>query len=208
MKRILFFIILVISIIITGCQHSIKNTKKENENNQNLTQGSIEDKIKTINSIPKLNSNKILELVNSGSSMFHAVVEAGEGITDCKFPEEKYYTINGNDYKYFCSKIDTKEKLTIFLQTIFTERIRNKILDDLDLVVHNGKILTSGAGIGDGYDWGEAKINLINQNKNIAIVTFQVSLIIDSTKKNKIKLEFMYMKNVGWRINSNPEILY
>jgi hypothetical protein len=112
----------------------------------------------------------------------------------------KTFIYKGTEYRYFCSELDTKEKLVKYLNEVFTLNAINKGIKKYRFIEYHGKLAQPNGDGGSLLEWDKAKAKLIYQRKDIRLYEFSVPYG-DPVEYEKRKVTFVKVRN-KWQINA------
>ena len=177
----LLFMIIIVASLFTGCT-SIKEVKE------------------TKSVIPEINAQTALQLRNEAIAKYYAVfVDGGE---QCTSSLDERLADKEEFYYYYCSDMDTKEKIKQYLKGSFTDTIVNHLLDTETIKMINGKLTYSPADVGSMLEWDQAKIKSITGSQTEKEITFEVPDVDGEIET--IKFELQCEEDNRWKINTYP----
>lgn len=194
MKRLWVLILIFSLVLIYGC------FQKDNTNNVNSQVDS---------EISKLAKEEALEIVNKANDKYYIVTNGGYGLPNCEFENKKPVEINGNQYLYLGTSLDTVYEFNKYLGDVFTDKTIQAIKESLSIIVYRDKLLRLNADAGGGSMWAGAEIISLEQDGKTTEVEFKVPWEIDDTEFDIINITFRFIQNKGWLIDTDePSILY
>jgi hypothetical protein len=114
------------------------------------------------------------------------------------------------NYRLLSEDIGTKEKLTAYLQEIFTADAVTAFINDQFsrklLLEEAGQLAQPDGDRGSLLEWNRAKIAKLAQSGQKATATLQVPLGDQGVET--FTIQFAYQKEQGWRIVTSPQHIY
>ncbi|AZK48454.1 hypothetical protein EIM92_21635 [Paenibacillus lentus] len=179
----LYIIGLISALLLTGCNSSKRVTDTEDS-------GPL-----------SLNDQVVLQLQDEAiAKLYAALAEGGEQCTASLAerladPEEYYY--------YFCGDLDSREKLTAYFRTSYTEAVVSEMLDTYPIKVINDKLAFLPYEVGSMLEWEEAKVIEITDFEEKSEITFEVPDVDGETEV--IKVDAVYEDIDGkWKLDTVP----
>lgn len=109
-----------------------------------------------------------------------------------------------NGFYFYSEELNSTEKLTKYLNEVFTDNVTTTIVNDLTLKVVDGRLAFQSR------DWGsyssnlKADIKIIEESKNSRTLEFNYSEFKSPEKTiSSSKVEYRYLESKGWRITSS-----
>ncbi|GAA4722518.1 DL-endopeptidase inhibitor IseA family protein [Brevibacillus fulvus] len=159
--------------------------------------------------VTEMNEQAAVKLVTEGMKRYWHVMSGGEGAggTTDGGPIATV-TVNGQEYRYLGSDLETKEKLTAYLAQVYTPEAIAQLLKDANLVEHEGKMVQPNADGGSMLRWEDALASLIDGNEE----SKQYELKVPYGEGNDVEFAVVEvdMKKLaqGWLINTSPAQLH
>lgn len=195
MKHLWIIVIILALVLLSGC-----DSKQNNDNNVNS---------QTTQDLPNLTEEEAFKIVREACQKYSIVIRLGYDIPNCESESKGMIEINGSDYIYFGSSLDTIEEFNEYLGDVFTEKSIQAIMDTQKIIIHEGKLLRLNADAGSGSMWGSAAIISMSQNGETAEVEFKVPWEVDETRFDNIQYTFKYIQDRGWLLDTEePDWLY
>ncbi|WP_054955735.1 DL-endopeptidase inhibitor IseA family protein [Paenibacillus dakarensis] len=111
----------------------------------------------------------------------------------------------GDHYRWMGNDLDTKAKLSAYLQEVYTkervERFLSSQLASGNLAEKDGRLAQPNADGGSILDWANAKIELTGESKNHK--TFRYIVPAGGSDKKTMNIGFSYVEGSGWRIDED-----
>lgn len=180
----IFFIVGLIAILfVSGC-----NAKKPAKETETM--------------IPEIDEQMVLKLRNEAIEKYYVVFSEGgeqcstsldERLAD---PEEYYY--------YYCSDLDSKEKIKEYLKGSYTEAIVDQMLDTDAIKTINGKLAYLPSDVGSMLEWEKAEVVQIKDDQNKKEIEFRVPDVDGVVEIIKIQIVYEERESGGWRIDTYP----
>jgi hypothetical protein len=145
---------------------------------------------------PELSQELALKLRAEGLEHLSTFIDGGSacGQTEKKTPANK------KGYYYYCSDLDTYEKMYQYLEETFTHDIAKNLIDSV--VVINNRLSYQGVGWGSNNEWSKASGMIVSRDEETIIYKFIVPNFVEESPAAEIQIEYKYTPNKGWRINS------
>ncbi|GAA0133209.1 hypothetical protein YSY43_00490 [Paenibacillus sp. YSY-4.3] len=106
-------------------------------------------------------------------------------------------------YYYFCDDLNSREKLTAYLRTSYTESVVREMLDTNGIKVINDKLVYLPYEVGSLREWEEAKVIGITDFKEKSEITFEVPDVDGETEV--IIVDAVYETMEGkWKLDTAP----
>lgn len=153
-------------------------------------------------SVPELSEELALKLRAEGLERLSTFIDGG---SECDQVEGKA-PADKEGYYYFCSDLDTYEEMDEYLEETFTPDITKKLIESV-VVVNNNRLSYQSVGWGSMNDWSRANGTIASRDEKTIIYKFRVPAFGDSYPPDEIQIEYEYIANKGWRINSPARIL-
>ncbi|MBU7314289.1 IseA DL-endopeptidase inhibitor family protein [Paenibacillus oleatilyticus] len=195
MKKLFLLLVLFIAVLgLTSCSdYASSGIPKEEINGKNQN-----DSEKT--TIAQFGEKEALALRNKAMNHYFNVLDGG---SDCK--DQQKSTPVSEDYFYnFCDDLDTIDKLTVYLEEVFTKEITSDFIRSSDYKIINNKLSYQSLGWGSLNDWEKATVKLVADNGNAKSFEFTVPSAEESMGDTIINIKFIYVLQKGWRIASQP----
>ncbi|MFK7692111.1 DL-endopeptidase inhibitor IseA family protein [Paenibacillus sp. HJGM_3] len=146
-------------------------------------------------SVPELSEELALKLRAEGLERLSTFIDGGSECDQGKAPasQEGYY--------YFCSDLDTYEEMYEYLEETFTPDITKKLIESV-VVVDNNRLSYQSVGWGSLNDWSRANGTIASRDEKTIKYKFRVPVFGDSHPPSEIQIEYEYIPEQGWRINS------
>ena len=123
-----------------------------------------------------------------------------------KESEYKSFPYKGTTYRYMASNLDTKKELRNELEKSVTRKIANQFIKDRKIIMHNNKLAQPEADGGSLLQWEKSNAKVLKSKKDFAVVELTVP-IGDTNTVDKYKIEYEYIKRLGWRISKLPVLV-
>jgi hypothetical protein len=208
------FVIILLSMVISACEENkeVKNYTYDSVNRstkmtlpnekKHENDNTIKDAIPKNDVIPKEDStlsNEEAELLRDQAFHHFYVVTMGGGENGKpESADKKEY------YFYYSENLNNREKLSSYLNEVFTSEVTSEIMMSLSLKIINGRLAFQPLEWGSMRDWGQAKVKVNEDRGDVKILAF--TFFDDGEGKQEKKyVEFHKVKNWGWRIASMPE---
>ncbi|AGX03979.1 MULTISPECIES: IseA DL-endopeptidase inhibitor family protein [Bacillaceae] len=111
----------------------------------------------------------------------------------------KTFQYKGTEYRYLCSEINTKAKLTKYLNESFTLNAIDKGYKKYRFIEYKGKMAQPNADGGSLLQWNKAKAKLIYSRKDIR--QFEFTVPYGEKQHEKKKVTFVKVRG-KWQINA------
>lgn len=169
-------------ILMTGCGlHEMTNAKKN------------------VPMIPALDEKDALTLREEANARYYSVFHDGgeecKDLTDERLANDEYYY-------YFCHDLDSLDKIKESLQTVFSKEVASELINSYPTEEINDKLAYLPYDAGSMLNWDEAKGTLSDDQTGMKKYEFIVPDLDGVTES--IEIEFVYVENRGWRINTEP----
>jgi len=106
---------------------------------------------------------------------------------------------------YYCEELNSPEKISKYLEEVFTNNETSQIMKDLKIKYYDGKPSFIPSDSGSMNDWTKANGTIIKQSKNQITYEFIVPLRIESTiPPAVVQIDYVYESGKGWRMNNIP----
>jgi iseA protein len=112
----------------------------------------------------------------------------------------KTFQYKDTEYRYLCSEINTKTKLTKYLNESFTLNAISKGYKKYRFIEYKGKLAQPNADGGSLLEWNKAKAKLIYSRKGIRQFEFTVPFG-EKIQYEKKKVTFVKVRG-NWQINA------
>jgi hypothetical protein len=143
---------------------------------------------------PKLTEKEAKDLARNSYEAFNYLLEGGEKST----VDEKIFKLRILD-----QNIDSEQKVIALLKKYFTSERARIIYETLGFETVNGMFYKELSDICGIFIWENAIIYDIKFNKNMARAVFLVPFESETgTRYKETVVEYIYLKDQGWRINS------
>lgn len=93
-----------------------------------------------------------------------------------------------------------------YLEETFTHDIAKKLIESVVVVINN-RLSYQRVGRGSMNDWSRANGMIVSRDEQTSIYKFKVPVFGDDYPANEIQIEYNYIANQGWRINSPVRLL-
>ena len=84
------------------------------------------------------------------------------------------FEYKGTEYRYLCSELDTRKKLTSYLNEVFTLNAINKGITKYGFIEYKGKMAQPNADGGSLLEWEKAQGKLIYQREDVRLYEYLV----------------------------------
>ncbi|MCP3776601.1 IseA DL-endopeptidase inhibitor family protein [Paenibacillus sp. MZ04-78.2] len=197
-KRKSFLIVLLIATGgLTSCN---KHASSEPLRQEISSSGNNE---KTEIQIEKLNEKDALALRNKAANHYFNVLDGGTDRT----AQQKSTPLTEDYFYNFCDDLDTIDKLTAYLEEVFTKEITADFIKTSDFKMINNKLSYPSLGWGSLSDWEKAAVKLKADEGNVKTFEFTVPSVEESMNDETVSLEYKYVPQKGWRVASRPSKL-
>lgn len=145
----------------------------------------------------EMNEQNAVKLTAEASKRYWHVVSGG------KVKEEmKTFKLNGTEYRYLGKDLDSKAKLTAYLQDVYTPTTVEKIIKSLKIVEHEGKMAQPNADGGSLLDWQSAQASLIDQKGDSK--SYELQVPIGNGSNVQFEVYEIPMKKQGnvWKVDT------
>ncbi|WP_218033994.1 IseA DL-endopeptidase inhibitor family protein, partial [Paenibacillus koleovorans] len=208
--RIFGTIILLMLVFVTSSCANNKRDKVTNYSTLNIPQTTSlsSSSSPSPNSTPSPSPSQAsinldtIEAVRLRNVAFEHYVNVKQGGSIC-LNNELNTPVNNEGYYYFCSDLDSIDKLELYLNKVFIEQVTKQILESLNVKKINNKLAYQQADGGSMNDWAKATVKLINKEKNTCSYEFLVPTA-DGAKSQIILVNYIYIENAGWRVGTTP----
>lgn len=152
------------------------------------------------NDIPALTKKEAMTLRNQAIIRFADITMSG----GCSYGEIMEAATPDYDYYYFCEKLNTLEKLTSYLEEVFTGELTEELLKSRDVKVINNRLAFSVGDWGSMNDWANAKVNLKSRPSKDRVIYEFIVPDVDGNNPESIEIEYVYVPDKGWRVVTAP----
>ncbi|WP_167357218.1 DL-endopeptidase inhibitor IseA family protein [Paenibacillus pectinilyticus] len=164
---------------------------------QNLVIGNNQNQ-----SVPELSQELALKLRAEGLKRSSTFIDGGSACDQV----ERNTQANQDGYYYFCSDLDTYGEMYQYLEETFTHNIAKKLIESVVVVINN-RLSYQSVGWGSMNDWSRAIGMIASRDENTITYKFKVPVFGDDYPTDEIQIEYKYITNKGWRINSPARLL-
>ncbi|TBL74676.1 DL-endopeptidase inhibitor IseA family protein [Paenibacillus thalictri] len=147
--------------------------------------------------VHQLSQELALNLRSEGLERLSTFIDGGSACDQV----ERNTPANAEGYYYFCSDLDTYEKMYPYLEETFTHDIAKKLIESV-VIVMNNRLSYQKVGWGSINDWSRANGTIKSGDEETVVYKFNVPVFGDDSPANEIQIEYKYVTNKGWRINS------
>lgn len=119
------------------------------------------------------------------------------------------FLVEGMDYRYLGTDLDTKEKLYAYLERFFTREAVDDFIKHARIIEYNGKMAQPNADGGSILQWDQAEASLAKEEPGVQQYEFKVPFGDGaSVQFQPVMVEMKQLKgNKGWRISTPPQNL-
>jgi hypothetical protein len=152
-----------------------------------------------------MNEDVVVQLAGAAQRHYWHISNGGSGVGAVES-----FKVEGNDYRWMGSDLDTKEKFITYLEEIITpdqsEAYWKKLIDNGLIREINGKLAQPNADGGSLRNWNESKATL-NKDES-SKKTYSLAVPIGDTGEKEVhELQVQFIAGKGWRINSTLEFI-
>lgn len=114
------------------------------------------------------------------------------------------FKYEGITYQFLTEKYDTIEELKSYLMEIFTEESADEYLAHTDYILSEGKLAEIYmGGMGTLVLWSKAEAKLVDISNNQRI--YELKVPSGELGYINLKVVFVYVEGMGWRISNSPD---
>ncbi|MFT9849721.1 DL-endopeptidase inhibitor IseA family protein [Aneurinibacillus sp. REN35] len=116
----------------------------------------------------------------------------------------KTFTVNGLEYRYMSSDLDTKKEFINYLRKTYTAEAIATYMKQAKIIEHNGRLAQPNADGGSLLQWDKAQATLIRYANGIAEYELKVPYGEEGAIEFDIcRIQLKYEKD-GWKVNTPP----
>ncbi|MBA2939503.1 hypothetical protein HZF08_14400 [Paenibacillus sp. CGMCC 1.16610] len=147
-----------------------------------------------------LSKEEALSIHDVAANYLLTINEGGTcSIEDRRVPNDK------NEHYYFCTNLDSTEKMYNYLEEGFTHNIANQIINGLDIFEVNNRLAFTPRSSGSMNDWKNATGEILNEGNGTIAYKYIVPLVVKGDyPPAEVILDYVYVLGAGWRINNIP----
>lgn len=150
--------------------------------------------------IPPLTDEIALQLRDEAIDVYFTVFNAGGN--ECASFDERLADEEFFQY-YFCKDLNSREKISEYLEQIFTESLVQEMVESSVVEAQDGSLVYTIYEVGSLLNWDEAELAEVSVNeaerKEFVFRVPDVDEVMES-----ITLRFFYEENKGWRLKDHP----
>ncbi|MFD3260746.1 DL-endopeptidase inhibitor IseA family protein [Paenibacillus lentus] len=148
-----------------------------------------------------LNDQMAIQLRDEAiAKLYTALAEGGE---QCTASLEERLADAEEYYYYFCIDLDTKEKITAYLRTSYTESVVREMLDNYPIKNINDKLVYLPYEVGSLREWEEARVIGIMDFEEKSEITFEVPDVDGETEVITIDAVYEAIDD-KWKLDTAP----
>lgn len=148
-----------------------------------------------------LNDQMAIQLRNQAiTKLYTALAEGGE---QCTSSFEERLADAEEYYYHFCSDLDTREKITAYLRTSYTESVVKEMLDNYPIKVINDKLVYLPYEVGSLREWEEARVIGIMDFEEKSEIRFEVPDVDGETEVITIDAVYEAIDD-KWKLDTAP----
>lgn len=118
--------------------------------------------------------------------------------------EYQTFTYKGMEYRYLAGHVNTKKKLKAELDKYITKKKAKRFMKDNGFIKHEGLIAQPVVEISSVLQWEIATASVLKSKKKK--MEFELTVPIGDTRTAEtFRVEYKYVKKVGWRIDKFNE---
>lgn len=181
--NLLYIIGLTLVLFLTGC-----NSSKPLANLEEIEPISLNDQM-------------AIQLRNEAiTKLYTALAEGGE---QCTSSFEERLADAEEYYYFFCSDLDTREKITAYLRTSYTESVVREMLDNYPIKVINDKLVYLPYEVGSLREWEKARVIGIMDFEEKSEIRFEVPDVDGETEVITIDAVYEAIDD-KWKLDTAP----
>lgn len=154
----------------------------------------------------QMDENAIVKLTANGIKAYWHIMTGGNPPEDGS--PVQTFLVNGKDYRYLGTDLDTMEKLTGSLAPFFSKESIDAFIKKAGIIEQEGRMAQPNADGGSILQWDKATAELAKEADGMKQYEMKVP-VGDGTNVQfePVMVEVRDVKGVGWRIHTPPDEL-
>ncbi|WP_139492279.1 DL-endopeptidase inhibitor IseA family protein [Brevibacillus dissolubilis] len=145
-----------------------------------------------------LDEKSVVKLVADASGRYWSVVAGGEG------GGIELVKIDGQDYRYMGSNLDTMPELKDYLGEVYTQRMVERIIKDLNIKEYQGRLVQPNADGGSILQWENAQASLAEDKGNERLYELKVPYGEGADIQFDVDLIPVKKEANAWKVDKKP----
>ncbi|MGE5702979.1 MAG: DL-endopeptidase inhibitor IseA family protein [Clostridia bacterium] len=194
---------LFLLLILAGCSQEPpkEGTQPQQQGSTNTTQPTSPPSQEK--QTAEMNEQAVVTLTSSAIKAYWHVMTGGEPAADGT-PVQSFL-VNGMDYRYLGTDLDTMDKLKGYLEPFFTKESIDDFIKQAKIIEHEGRTAQPNADGGSILQWDKATAELAKDADGQKQYEMKVPLGDGANVQYEpVMVEVKQVKGMGWRISTPP----